>query len=203
MIALLGSGIAVEACLVGMVALGDLRQHVAAFQALFLTAFAAMLVAFFAVRGGQVRHALVLIVACAAVFRITAVVAEPTLSDDIYRYLWEGRVVLDGSNPYLNAPDSPHLAHLRDDLHASINHPEMTSIYPPAAQVVFAASQLLSSRPWSFKLLAALADLGVVAILCGLLAARGRPRELVLVYAWHPLPIVEFAASGHLDVFGV
>ena len=60
-------------------------------------------------------------------------------SDDLYRYLWEGRIQIAGHNPYTIAPDDPELASLRDADWQHINHPDYTAIYPPLAQMTFFA----------------------------------------------------------------
>ena len=50
-----------------------------------------------------------------------------------------------------------------------------------------------------FKSVAALADLGIIAAVLLLLRARGAPLQRVLIYAWCPLPVFEFWATGHND----
>jgi hypothetical protein len=53
--------------------------------------------------------------------------------DDIFRYAWEGRILLAGWNPYLHAPDGVVLEPLRDGLWASVQHKTFTAIYPALA----------------------------------------------------------------------
>src|SRR5215510_7148543 len=63
----------------------------------------------------------------------------PSLSDDIYRYLWEGRVALAGHDPYALPPSDERLASLRDPvIYPRINHPELSTIYPPLGVAQFA-----------------------------------------------------------------
>ncbi len=73
----------------------------------------------------------------AVVCRVILLGAAPTLSTDIYRYLWEGRVIAAGHNPFGLAPSAPELEFLRDDNYTKINHPHLETIYPPFAQAVF------------------------------------------------------------------
>ena len=63
------------------------------------------------------------------------------VSTDIYRYVWDGRVQAAGINPYRYIPADPALAHLRDaEIYPKINRADYArTIYPPAAQIVFAA----------------------------------------------------------------
>ncbi|HET9235464.1 MAG TPA: hypothetical protein VFP10_15130, partial [Candidatus Eisenbacteria bacterium] len=75
----------------------------------------------------------------AVLFRALLVPATPALSDDVYRYIWDGRVLLDGINPYRYPPQAAELASLRDALWTQINHPELETIYPPLLMLLFAA----------------------------------------------------------------
>ena len=74
------------------------------------------------------------------------------VSDDVNRYLWEGRVRLAGSNPYLLAPDDPMLEHLRDASWRQINHKEHPAVYPPLAQIVCTLIAAVWPSPAAFKL---------------------------------------------------
>ena len=62
-----------------------------------------------------------LLLLLALAFRLTMWWSPPTLSEDIYRYVWDGRVQLAGINPYHYAPDAAELAHLRNHLYVGIN----------------------------------------------------------------------------------
>jgi len=194
-------GAALEACFLGILCLGDLRLHVTAFLVWFGLAFSTYLAALVRLLGrnrapGPGPAGILL---AAALFRVTIFFSPPSLSDDIYRYLWEGNLVLHGENPFRHPPDAPELARYRDASSSRINHPEVSTIYPPAAQLAFAAARAVSASPRSMKALAALGDLLLAALLVRVLTAAGRDPRLVLVYAWHPLPVLELAGSGHID----
>jgi hypothetical protein len=114
--------------------------------------------------------------------------------DDIFRYVWEGRVLANGVNPYAQPPNAPALAPLRDALWAKVGHPHCTAIYPPLAEIAFAVLAALGAGVTALKAVFLLADLGV----CALLARRfGTARSLV--YAWNPLALYCFAGGGHYD----
>ena len=72
--------------------------------------------------------------AFAVILRVIMLLAPPTLSDDIYRYRWDGKVQASGRNPYAATPADPRLEELRDDEWAQINYPRIRTIYPPLAQ---------------------------------------------------------------------
>ncbi len=136
-------------------------------------------------------------------FWIVAVMTRVVLlwqvpGNDIYRYLWEGRMLLIGENPYVHPPSSEVLSAYRDSLWEMVQHKNYTAIYPPLTQVIFAAWSAVGASAFVFKLLFALADLTVV----GLLAKRfGAGKSLI--YAWNPLVIYSFAGGGHYDALFV
>jgi len=134
-------------------------------------------------------------------FRITLLWTQPVLSDDIYRYVWDGRVQAAGLSPYLYAPEAPELSHLRDDaIYPRINRPWARTIYPPGAQWLFRG--IYAAKPDSVLFLkgAIVAfDLLTILLLITLLRMLKLPTGRVILYAWHPLAIFELAGSGHLE----
>ena len=147
------------------------------------------------------NRALWLVLGVAVVLRAVLWVTPPFLSTDIFRYVWDGRVQAAGINPYRYLPVDPALAPLRDkEVYPLINRPEYArTIYPPAAQLVFA----LVGRTWASVLGMKLAMLGFEAlgVLCllRLLFLAGLPSARILIYAWNPLLFWSFAADGHVD----
>ena len=147
-------------------------------------------------------NTLLVIFLAGALFRIVLVPLDPPrLSTDIYRYIWDGRVQGSGVNPYLYLPVDPQLAHLRDNLiYPQINRKEYAhTIYPPAAQIFFYGVTRVTQTVSGFKGILVLTDLVTIGLIAATLKAVGQPAERVIVYAWHPLPIFEFGASGHID----
>ena len=63
----------------------------------------------------------------------------PSLSDDAYRYVWDGKVQLAGQNPYRFAPADRRLDGVRYADRGRINHPRLRTVYPPLAELGFAA----------------------------------------------------------------
>ena len=148
------------------------------------------------------RSTLVVILIGGALFRFVLVPLDPPrLSTDIYRYIWDGRVQGAGINPYLYLPVDPKLKSLRDDsIYPNINRKTYAhTIYPPVAQIFFFVVTRVTQTVPGFKAVVVLIDLATMALVVATLRAIGQPAERVIVYAWHPLPIVEFGASGHID----
>jgi len=127
---------------------------------------------------------------------------SPELSDDIFRYIWDGRVWLHGINPFRYAPLDPALASLRDELWARINNPGLPTIYPPLLQGVFALAARISPTVLCFKTVFAALDLGAGLCLFSALRRAGSA-PLTVLYLWHPAVVVEFAGQGHADAAGL
>ncbi len=152
------------------------------------------------------RWDLALVVSVAAILRGFFIPIAPILSDDLYRYVWDGRVQHAGTNPYLHSPDDSRLSFVKEEIpeiYAGINNKDIPTIYPPLMQCLFYAATFVSSSLLWMKAFFTLLDLALVVALARLLAARGLPPLRALVYAWSPLPVVETAASGHNDVAAV
>ncbi|MBX7220278.1 MAG: glycosyltransferase family 39 protein [Blastocatellia bacterium] len=138
-------------------------------------------------------------------FRVTVLPLPPFTSDDIYRYLWDGRVQHAGINPYAFTPLAPELAPLRDnDIFPKVNHPEYPTVYPPVAQgMFFLAYGLAGNSFWGVKLLLLLSEAVTMVMLWRILVRLGKNPLWLIGYAWCPLPILEFFIAGHPDGFGL
>jgi len=150
-----------------------------------------------------------IIVSAAIAMRALMLPTDPTLSDDIFRYVWDGRVQHAGINPYVFAPDAEALVPLREDataepnIFAGINNKEIPTIYPPFMQIAFFAVTALSEDIVWMKAMFVGADLAIILVLAKLLGSLGLHRTRVLLYAWSPLVIFEVAGSGHNDALAV
>ena len=136
--------------------------------------------------------------------RVVLLPAEPALSDDFWRYLWDGYVQLRGINPYLYAPAAPTLEAFQTSWHALINNPTVPTIYPPVAQAVFLLAAWTGTGILGLKVVWTLADILTGVLLVRAAGIRGRRRKLTLVlYLWSPLLLVESAWNGHLEALGL
>ena len=147
------------------------------------------------------RPALALILGTAILLRLIALAAPVFLSDDINRYIWDGRVQAAGINPYRYIPTDPALEPLRDPLiFPNINRNNYApTIYPPVAQMLFLAANRFGETALAVKLMFVTIEAVGIGALIFILRAVGRPPEHILLYAWHPLPVWEIAGSGHVD----
>jgi alpha-1,6-mannosyltransferase len=177
-------------------------DNIDGFVALALAQGAVYVVALRLIRDSTTsRRSLALILSVAAAMRIAVLAAPPFLSSDVYRYVWDGRVLAAGINPYRYIPTDPHLAPLRDGvIFPNINRSNYApTIYPPAAEAIFFAVTRISESVAAMKIAMVLFEAIATGLLLCLLASAGLPAVRIIVYAWHPLPVWEFAGSGHID----
>ena len=156
----------------------------------------------------------------ALLVRLLWLPAAPALSDDVYRFRWDGLLVANGVNPFRFRPDEiiadgaraaipneaaravalPQL----QQLYRVINSPHYYSVYPPVCQAVFgAAARLFPASEMGFvvslRLVILAAEAGVAGLLLALLPALGGPPERALRYLLHPLVIVELTGNLHFE----
>jgi len=196
-----------EAIFLRITLLGDLRQHIAGAIGLLVLAGLFYLVSVWVIlrRGATVRPALV--VGAALVFRVTFWPQYPAMSDDVFRYRWEGKLQAAGGNPYEVRPNDAAWSGLRDETFFSTPGRDFRAVYGPLAEAIELATYRVVShfeaRPFAqafwFKVPSAVFDLGAIGALWLLLKAKGIPRERILIYAWSPLPLIEFWGTGHND----
>ncbi len=203
----LASGLALEAgCLVLAFAGGgsDIRVFLAVAAMGFMGAAYLVLAAFLLRRGWPDGLGLGALLAAAGLFYATLLPGAPTLDNDLYRYLWDGKVSLAGIDPYAYAPVDPALKGLRDEQWGKIGYPHVKTPYPPAAQLLFAGLRYLSGGgPTAAKALLGLFFAGSVWLLTAILSLAGKDRRWVILYAWNPLVLKELADSGHLEAAAV
>ena len=187
---------------------GGMDRH----RAVLYVAFAAVAGALYAAAVWQVlrwpagRGVLPAVLLLGLAMRALTLGSPPLLSTDLYRYVWDGRVQAAGINPYLHVPAAPELAHLRDEgagaeaIYPNINRAGFApTIYPPAAQAVFAAAGMLWPTIWGMKAAMLAFDLLGIGAALLLLRSAGLPQGRVLILAWNPLVVWEFAGGGHID----
>ncbi len=145
----------------------------------------------------------------AVLLRVLLVAGFPALSDDIYRFVWDGRLQLAGHNPFDHPPNwyieqGAAIPGIDQALYDRLNSQEYHSIYPPVAQLVFTFScwlfpQSLLGSSIIMKLFLLLGEIGSIILLLGLLRRWQLPLERVLIYALNPLMIVEIVGNLHFE----
>jgi hypothetical protein len=189
--------------------LGDLRKNTIGFEIAFFGAFGLYLAATaLVVRGpnqpGDLsRGTLVAVFLFALLFRLILLPTRPTLSDDMYRYVWDGRVQASGASPYRYPPDADEVAHLKQGdrtVWRYINRKPAVTVYPPGAQIAYAGIwRVAGDSVTGFKAAFVVAELIGGIVLIRLLRRFGQPPERALIYLWSPLLVFEVAHAGHVD----
>ena len=203
----------IEALLFQLRLIGDLRKSLLEAIYLQIALGTLYLFAVFAAShaGPSNKRRVLLILAAALLFRWTVAPLPPALSDDVFRYRWEGAVQAAGGNPYFTRPADPGWSHLKDETYDRIPGVDFRAVYGPLTELVqhatYAATRHLAADPleqatW-FKAPAAIFDL--LAIAGGLLVLHvyGLSLERIVIYAWCPLPLIEFWGTGHNDALAV
>jgi alpha-1,6-mannosyltransferase len=180
----------------------DDDARVAGFEVCIGLAGLLWLLAVAVVRRGRLPPRTIWIVLIAAVaMRLITLFSPPVLSSDVYRYVWDGRVQLAGINPYRYMPVADELAFLRDEaVYPHINRADSAlTVYPPAAQAIFVLAAEVMPGVYGMKLMMTVFDALAIGALWWLLRVAGREPAELLIYAWLPLPVWEFAGSAHVD----
>lgn len=138
------------------------------------------------------------------IIRLILIPVSPIASDDINRYIWDGKVQANGINPYRYAPSASELEHLSTPtLPSKVNFPDMKTIYPPIAQYVFYMSYELFGETFDgIKLFIFISELLSIWLLYLLLKTLDKDPKYLLLYAVCPLPILMFMVDGHIDGIG-
>jgi alpha-1,6-mannosyltransferase len=139
------------------------------------------------------------------VLRAGFITSDPIGSDDVYRYMWDGRVQSRGISPYAYAPDAPELVPLHTQLlPASVNHPDLKTVYFPLSQwLCFICYEVSGEHICGYKLLLLFAEIATIVGLYFVMKRLAIPPRFILLYVLCPLPILQFALDAHIDGLGL
>jgi alpha-1,6-mannosyltransferase len=143
----------------------------------------------------------------AILYRLILLLSFPLLSDDIYRFIWDGSQVLHGINPFSFTPKE--LISFKYDwvdpvLFQKMNSPNYFSIYPPINQFIFMLSAIpgkgnLLESVVIMRIIIILFDFGNIYFIRKLLIYFKKDEKLVFIYALNPLVILEFTGNLHFE----
>lgn len=141
--------------------------------------------------------------------RLIALFAIPVLSDDYFRFVWDGKLWSAGVNPFTILPselaaDTNRLTELglSVDWFESLNSPEYFTIYPPVLQGIFllaAWTGNLTAGVFLMKAFVFIAELLSIWLLLRILRKLGKPLRHIAWYVLNPLVIVELSGSLHFE----
>ena len=144
-------------------------------------------------------------------FRIIFIVAIPNLSQDFYRFIWDGRMLLNGFNPYLFTPESfiqngELPINQAQELYkgmGQLNGSNFTN-YPPINQLCFVLANLFSSNSILgsvivMRIQIILADIGILYFGKKLLEQLHLPVSAIFLYFLNPFIIIELTGNLHFE----
>ena len=139
--------------------------------------------------------------------RVLLIASLPKRSDDVYRFIWDGRLLLNFEDPYKYLP-AHHLGQgltgITQGLYDQLNSPDYFTVYPPLNQVIFFISTLFSpgSIVWSVVILRVIMivfELGNISLIRKLLRHYKLPQAYGLIYVLNPLVLFEVTGNLHFE----
>ena len=149
--------------------------------------------------------------AAALLFRFVFIASVPNLSQDFYRFIWDGRLLLAGFNPYIYLPDDLITNGLAPIANARELYEGMGSLsagnyttYTPLNQLIFALAGLLTGKSILgsvivMRLVLIATDIGVLYFGKKLLESIGLPGHRIFWYILNPLVIIELTGNLHFE----
>jgi alpha-1,6-mannosyltransferase len=149
--------------------------------------------------GRRFDWSLLIVATSAVLFRLTLLPAYPTLSHDLYRYRWEGKIQTYGFNPYGFAPGNTLYDPIRSPDDRLVTQRTIASVYPPIAEKIFKLDYELARGIRLEKLPFVAFDLLTLWLLVRMLRRYGLAETRAAIYGWCPLVVIEIAGNGHVD----
>lgn len=151
------------------------------------------------------------LVVIAILFRFLFLLATPNLSQDFYRFIWDGRMLLNGLNPYLSLPQTFIQQNLQPVAETSALYEGMGALngshytnYPPLNQLCFFVAALFASKSIFgsivvLRILIILADIGILYFGKKLLKRLNIPVNNIFWYLLNPFIIIEMTGNLHFE----
>jgi len=184
------------------------RENTIPLFTLYGSLFAAYIASWYSVREQSVTH----YIYAAIGLRLLLLFSVPVLSDDIYRFIWDGRLLANGISPFAAVPidyisnQSGQIPGIDSSLFQLLNSPEYFTVYPPLSQLVFWLAAVISPDSTFgsiivVRVLIIVAEIGCIYLIKKLLAHYQLPSKNVLLYALNPLVILELTGNLHFEPF--
>ncbi|MEO5783569.1 MAG: glycosyltransferase 87 family protein [Ginsengibacter sp.] len=141
-------------------------------------------------------------------FRMLLLFSVPNLSDDVYRFIWDGRLAANGINPFTYLPSEiiklTPVPGITTALFIHLNSPNYFTIYPPVLQgIFFLAAKLFPVNVFAaivfMKWMILIVELGTFYLIIQLLKKLSLPKHVSLLYILNPLVITELTGNVHFE----
>ena len=207
---IVGSGVFQLLIYLKLFFLGNFKENILIYTALFLVIFliyfAICLIIFrtnkISLSKKEINRLVITILIFSIIFRSVMVYTESTLSTDVLRFAWDGRLLKYGVDPYAHEPYSAELDWLKNvPYFEAYDHKDEISPYPPFAQMAFLFLSIISESLFGLKVSFSVLDMINCILLAYLLHNMVARRYLggVILYSWSPLMIIEISSSGHME----
>ncbi len=141
------------------------------------------------------------------IIRVLLFLSLPILSDDLYRFIWDGTLLKNGIHPFAALPGeylNQSIPGINQELFDHLNSPNYFTIYPPLNQFVFWLSVIIGDGNWlasanTIRLILYVGDIGSFFVLKKLLRHYEKPQHLAYWYWLNPLVILEFTGNLHFE----
>jgi len=138
--------------------------------------------------------------------RLLLLFATPNLSEDVFRFIWDGKLWLMGIDAYQFQPSALMAinANLSDTLFSRLNSPEYYTIYPPINQLIFTIAAMVGPTKVSIiiiRLFVLAAEVLSLVYLRKLLLNNPKVSKQFALYAFNPLIIIELTGNLHFEAF--
>ena len=154
-----------------------------------------------------------LAVAAALLFRFVLLFMTPNLTDDYFRFVWDGMIVAGGHSPYMTTPSAFMLntqsaPGINPAIYERLNSPDYYSVYPPLCQYIFGlGAKICGSNVFAniilLRVLIYLAETGSIWLLFKISNHIKAPKIAPFIYALNPLVIIELSGNLHPEAFEI
>jgi hypothetical protein len=149
-------------------------------------------------------------IGAAILLRFSLLLAVPELSDDFYRFIWDGRLLAQGISPFTELPSALmadplfNQSALNQQLYQGMNSPDYFTVYPPVAQLIFLLAakifpDSIMGNLMVMRLIILICETGSLLLIVKILKGYGLPSRKVMIYAWNPLVIIELTGNLHFE----
>ncbi len=158
---------------------------------------------------GDLKILLILGLLC----RLSLFFSIPTLSDDFYRFIWDGRLLSQGIHPFTHLPSyyieiEQAIPGINETLFEMLNSKGYFTIYPPVCQFIFSMAALVApdsiiGSVMVIRTFIGGAEIGSIFLILKLIGIYKLPTRNVLLYALNPLVILELTGNLHFEALMV
>ena len=171
-----------------------------------LLAFALCFIAYF-IFNLKFKESVIILFFIGLFFRLIFIWGEPKWSDDYYRFIWDGKIMSVGENPYEKLPSVAESKNgleqnIRDELLFRMNSPNYYSVYPPIQQLFFVPTGFTESIPMALLVLRLEILIGEILLFIFLIKSVQSQFISLASVSWiwlNPLWIIEVNGNLHFE----